>query len=91
MVPVKFPGSTTEFRRPNGMTEEQCASLPALKSYDEEGFPVIVSCFKPSFKERLQLLFGGSVWLGILGNSQPPVWIVTETPFNLAMVDKETK
>jgi hypothetical protein len=82
MLPVRFPGSTTEFRRPTGMTEEQCGSLHALRTYDEEGFPIIVSCFKPSFRERLRLLFGGVVWLGVLGTNQPPVWLVTETPFN---------
>ena len=44
-----------------------------------------VSCWKPTFKERMNILFGGKVWLGVLsGKTQPPVFVSGEMVFGKA-------
>jgi hypothetical protein len=42
---------------------------------------------KPTFIERLKILFTGKVWLGVLsGNTQPPVFISGENMFVKASI-----
>jgi hypothetical protein len=41
-----------------------------------------VSCWKLSFKERVKLLFKGTVWLGIGMSKQPPVFISSNKVFS---------
>ena len=40
-----------------------------------EGKGVVVSCWEPSFRERLSVLFFGRVWLTFYGEHQPPAGI----------------
>jgi hypothetical protein len=45
-----------------------CAGLPVYVGEGE-----IISCWAPSWRERLRLLFGQRVWMTIVSNAQPPV------------------
>lgn len=59
------------------MTDKECASLHVWSDGNQ-----CVSCWKPTFKERLNILFGGKVWLGVLsGKTQPPVFVSGEQIF----------
>ncbi len=40
-----------------------------------EGKGVVVSCWEPSFRERLSVLLFGRVWLTFYGEHQPPAGI----------------
>ena len=41
-----------------------------------------VSCWRPSWRERLSILLFGKVWLGILsGSTQYPVWVGGEREY----------
>lgn len=40
-----------------------------------------VSCWKPTWRERLAILFGKPVWLGVSGDNHPPVYIEVHNPF----------
>jgi len=41
-----------------------------------------ISKWKPSFPERIKILFGGCVWMGVMsGESQPPVFLSGHYPF----------
>lgn len=70
MEPITFPESNTVLRRPPSMTEEECGSLDVYA--DGAGW---VSCWRPSWRERLSVLLFGRVWLGVLGQSHPPMWV----------------
>ena len=71
MVPVDFPESGKVLERPSSMREDECGPLPVFTDNKQ-----CVTCWKPSLKERLSILFHGKVWLGVLwGSTQPPVWI----------------
>lgn len=41
-----------------------------------------ISCWQPTWRERLKILFSGKVWLFIIsGSTQPPVAVVSDSPF----------
>lgn len=77
MKPIDFKQSTKVLQRPSTMVESECQSLPVWCDGKQ-----CVSCWKPTFKERLNVLFRGKVWLGVLsGKTQPPVFISGESIF----------
>lgn len=77
MKPIKFPQANRVLQRPANMSENECEPLHVWSS-DQQ----CISCWKPSVKERLNILFGGKVWLGVLsGGTQPPVYVVSEKLF----------
>ncbi len=77
MKPTDFKQSTKVLQRPSTMAESECQSLPVWSDGKQ-----CVSCWKPTFKERLNILFGGKVWLGVLsGKTQPPVFVSGERVF----------
>lgn len=78
MKPIDFPQSTKVLQRPSTMTDKECASLHVWSDGNQ-----CVSCWNPTFKERLNILFGGKVWLGVLsGGTQPPVFVSGSNVFN---------
>ena len=69
MKPVEFPQANRNLLKPDGMTDEECGSLPV---YTDGRF--CVSLWKMTWKERLSVLFFGKVWLWVhSGVTQPPV------------------
>lgn len=78
MKPIDFKQSTKVLQRPSTMTDNECASLHVWSDGEQ-----CVSCWKPTLKERLNILFGGKVWLGVLsGKTQPPVFVSGTNVFN---------
>lgn len=87
MKPTDFKQSTKVLQRPSTMAESECQSLPVWCDGKQ-----CVSAWKPSIRERLNILFGGKVWLGVLsGNTQPPVFISGETVFAKASIKARIK
>lgn len=39
------------------------------------------SAWRPSLKERLRILFGAPLRIGILANKQPPIMVTLENPW----------
>ena len=75
MKPTTFPQAFKTLTPPNGI--KKCGDLPVFTDGNN-----VVSCWKPSLWERIRIVFGGKVFLGVLsGNTQPPVWMTTENPF----------
>lgn len=78
MIPVKFKEQNKVLGKPQGMTEEECGSLPVFNDGK-----VSISCWRAGFKERVKFLFTGKAWLGVYGGfSQPPVWVEINFPFS---------
>jgi hypothetical protein len=52
--------------------------LPAHRTQDGK----VVSCWKPTWKERLQIIFGGILWLSVLTFNGPlqPLKLGTDKP-----------
>ncbi|UWH93753.1 MAG: putative periplasmic lipoprotein [Bacteriophage sp.] len=77
MKPIDFPQSTKVLQKPSTMSDNECSSLHVWNDGKQ-----CVSCWKPTFKERMNILFGGKVWLGVLsGKTQPPVFVSGEMVF----------
>ena len=69
MIPQPFPESNLTLGAPPGM--KNCDRLEVFK-----GRSMLISCWRPSFRERLSLLVFGKLWLYIHSpGSQPPVAI----------------
>ena len=80
MKPIDFPQSTKVLQKPSTMSDKECSSLHVWNDGKQ-----CVSCWKPTFKERINILFGGKVWLGVLsGKTQPPVFVSGEMVFETA-------
>lgn len=79
MKPIEFKEQTHVLKRPDALTDLECGSLGAWSDGKQ-----CISCWKPSFRERISILFNGRLWLSVWGgNTQPPVWIDgTKTVFN---------
>lgn len=87
MKPTDFPQSTKVLQRPGTMSESECQSLPVWCDGKQ-----CVSCWNPTIKERLNILFGGKVWLGVLsGKTQPPVFVTSERVFEKAPIKSRIK
>ncbi len=77
MKPIDFSQSTKVLQKPSTMTDSECQSLHVWNDGKQ-----CVSCWKASFKERLNILFTGIVWLGVFsGKTQPPVFVSGEEVF----------
>lgn len=74
MRPVDFPEKTLDLQKPSNMTDEQCAPLAVFRDSQHNS---TVSCWRPTWGERLSILLFGRVWLGVHagGETQPPVWL----------------
>ena len=80
MKPIDLPQSTKVLQKPSTMSDNECSSLHVWNDGKQ-----CVSCWKPTFKERMNILFGGKVWLGVLsGKTQPPVFVSGEMVFEKA-------
>lgn len=67
MEPSTFPEKTRTLQPPPGM--DNCVPLDVYS----DGLQCI-SCWRPTWRERLSVLFFGRVWLQVwFGESQPPV------------------
>lgn len=77
MKPIDFEQSTKVLQKPGTLSDSQCGALPVWCDGKQ-----CVSCWKPSIKERINILFGGNVWLGVMsGKTQPPVFVAGERVF----------
>jgi len=72
MRPIAFPEQTKVLQKPAGMTDEECAPLPVFNDGKQS-----ISCWRPSWRERLSILVFGRVWCSVLGGqTQPPIWLM---------------
>lgn len=79
MKPSPFPQATGTLSRPPSMTDEECAPLQVHYTVELTAF---ISCWTPTWRERLAIFLGLPVWLWVFGTSHPPVAIEVQNPFN---------
>jgi len=82
MKPIHFEQANKTLLKPEGMTDEQCGSLPVFTDGKE-----CISLWKMTWRERLSAFFFGKVWLFVTsGYTQPPVLLMaTKEIFKEAM------
>lgn len=57
---------------------EAVDDLPVLTTHYESLGPAVISCWKPSLKDLLRILFRRRVYLVVLGRRCPPVSLSTD-------------
>jgi len=77
MQPINFDQANRVFTKPASMSDDECNPLSVFSDGTH-----LISCWRPSLKERLAVLFRRKVWLWIFGQSQPPVALGTKSPFS---------
>jgi hypothetical protein len=76
MKPSKFPQANVILTAPAGM-EQECGSLHAFRDGTHH-----ISLWLPTWRERLQVLLKGQVWLWVWSShTQPPVAVDVADPF----------
>jgi hypothetical protein len=70
-----FPQSNRQLLPPDGL-ENEVLPLPVWTDGQR-----CISRWRPTFWERLQILFTGDLWLHVNGPTHPPLVIDTRFPF----------
>jgi hypothetical protein len=74
MEPKSFPQANKNLLKPEGMTDEECGSLPVYNDGK-----VCISLWQMTWQERFKALFFGKIWLFVhSGHTQPPVALMVE-------------
>lgn len=72
LKPIKFPEANRNLLKPESMADNECGSLWVYTDGVE-----CFSCWKLGWRERLNILLYGKVWLSVLsGHTQPPVAVL---------------
>lgn len=78
MKPIDFKQSTKVLQKPGTMTDEECSSLHVWCDGKQ-----CISKWRPTIWERVKILFGQDIWVGVLsGKTQPPIFLAAERVFN---------
>lgn len=72
MTPKDFPERNKFYKQP---------SEDGFNLYVHDDGKQLISCFEMTNDEKLLGAFFGNVWLCVIGQIQPPVWITTRNPF----------
>lgn len=80
MTPSRFPQANRIFQKPPSMTDEECSPLEVHVCLNQDA---IISCWRPTWRERLAIFFGRPLWLWVTGTGlrHPPVLIEVQDPF----------
>ncbi len=76
MTPISFPQVTKVFTAPEGVSPEDCGSLPV-----HDTGQALVSCWQLTEEERAEVARTGVVWLWVFGRGHPMVSVEARSPF----------
>jgi hypothetical protein len=82
MIAASFEQSNQVLSAPEGMTHEEVNPLSVCITTDEAGLPLVISCWKVTADELIEIARTGRIWLGVVGQTMPPVWLMGTNPFN---------
>lgn len=78
ITPISFHKDELIFTLPGN---SDVMPLPVLQVTFPEGGTGMVSCWKPSWRDRLRLFFGKPIYLILWFPAQPPVSLTTDNIF----------
>lgn len=81
MTPAPFPEANTRFGPPQDLTDAQCLPVMAyvgqVRGGSVDGYPVIVTAWRPDARELEVLKAGGAVYLSFASDGLPPHFLTT--------------
>lgn len=81
MVPTSFEESNDVLGKPPSMSDDECSCLSILRVENNNGLPMVISCWKMTKEELEEVNRTGRVWLGVCGVTMPPVIVTGIKPF----------
>ncbi|MBG8556167.1 hypothetical protein [Hymenobacter guriensis] len=76
-TPVEFPEQNWLLKKPDSMSDDECVSLPCFVDNQQ-----VVSCWAFTPEEMAVLnANGGKLYMGVYGQSTPPIWLSPRNPF----------
>lgn len=78
-VPTSFAESNAFLDAPKGM-DDLVQPLSAAIVKDETGVPQFISCWKFTQEELDEVKRTKRIWLGVVGEVHPPVWVMGTKP-----------
>lgn len=82
-VPCSFDESDEVLDKPPDMSVDECSPLSILRVSNGSDVPTVISCFKLTAEELIEVNRTGRVWLGVYGFTMPPAYISGVKPFRL--------
>jgi hypothetical protein len=82
MYPTDFDQSNQVIDKPPDMTREECLPINAFIGESTEGYPAIVTCWKPTKEELEEINRTGRVWCILYSHVIPPHYIAGSNPFD---------
>ena len=76
MKPIDFQVSNCTFERPKSMTAEECNPLHTFRNEER-----VISCHALTEDDLKIMKKTRCVWLHVIGQGMPPVYIGAEYPF----------
>lgn len=76
MQPIEFPGST-EIKKPENMTDEQCMSVWAAHGVTQDGIPFFITAWKPNYEDLQALNRGEPIYIQSICNQLIPMSLFT--------------
>lgn len=76
MQPISFEGST-EIKKPEDMTDEQCMSVWATAGVDQDGLPFFLTAWKPSYEDLQAFSRGEPIYVKTIAHGLPPMALFT--------------
>ncbi len=79
MQRTQHPSNNSVLGAPEGWDQKElpCGALPITRT-ECDGFPAVVSFWRPTAEELAQLSAGGTVALWVIGSTMPPVSLTVD-------------
>lgn len=81
MLATAFDEENGVLDAPPSMTPDDCEPLSVWRGVNEAGQPVVISCWKPTEDEWVEMRRTGRVWVVVCGPTMPPIAPMGTSPF----------
>jgi hypothetical protein len=78
---TSFDEANTTFDKPSDMTYDECQVASVFKGRDEDGYPVVITCWKVTAEELEEIQRTGRVWCTHAGHGLQPHSLSGKSPF----------
>ena len=80
--PIPFPEANFTFTAPAG--DKECSELPVFRDQVQA-----ISKWRLTKAEIEEVVRTGTIWLGVMGQGHPPVWLSATYPFVMRQDDRQ--
>lgn len=82
MISASFSQSNAALSKPADMPVDECHALSVWRGRQNNGLPIVVSCWKLTQEELEEFQRTGRIWLIVAGVTMPPVSLTAQFPWS---------